>query len=84
MTDAFAMMIGYIMGWFSVVAAHRMLQLKEPEARVEPAKENLERGEAPEEKRWREELAALWNYDANYEEKGGAMSGNQEESRGYL
>ena len=46
----------------------------EPEARAEPEAEAPEMAETPEEKRWREELEALWNYDG----RGGAMSGDKE------
>lgn len=87
MTDAFALMLGYAMGWLSVIIAHRILQIKctvGVRAEPEKEKERIEREETPEEKKWREELSALWNYDANYKEKGGVMSGNQEESGGYL
>ena len=77
MTDAFAMMAGYIFGWFSVVAAHRMLQQRDskPKAEVKPeAAEVYQQSEDKVEQQWLEQLNSMLNYDA----KGGGKDGNKD------
>lgn len=78
-----ASVIGYLLGGASVLLTMYLLYDKvhppaeipvpEPEARAEPAEPEPP---TPEEQRWMEELNALWNYDG----KGGAMSGDKENS----
>lgn len=81
MTDTLALMIGYIMGWFSVVAAHRMLRPKpiEPESKPEPEPEPMQRTpeQMEEERRWQEwlnQMDDMMKYDA----KGGVKDGDKD------
>jgi hypothetical protein len=80
MTDAFAMFCGYICGWFSVVAAYKMLMPKqaepaEPEPVVEPAPKTLEQMEQEKrDQQWLEQMSEMLRYDA----KGGGKDGNKD------
>ena len=78
-----ACVIGYLLGGASVLLTMYLLYDKlqpkpepapEANAREEPAENEPE---TPEEKRYREELQALWDYDAGL---GGVMSGDKENS----
>ena len=73
--------VGYLLGGASVLLTMFLLYDKiqpepalEANAREEPAEYEPE---TPEEKRYREELQALWDYDAGL---GGVMSGDKENS----
>lgn len=82
MTDTLALMIGYIMGWFSVVAAHRMLRLKpiepasEPEPEPEPnVDKTAEQMEADRQfQQWLAQMDDMLKYDG----KGGVKDGNKD------
>jgi hypothetical protein len=80
MTDAFAMFCGYICGWFSVVAAYKMLMPKqaepaEPEPVVEPAPKTLEQMEQEKrDQQWLEQMSEMLRYDA----RGGGKDGNKD------
>ena len=78
-TVLIACIAGFFCGWLSAVGSVLLLRDRpktgpEPEARAEP--ELTEPEMTPEEKRFLEELDALWNYDG----KGGAVSGDKENS----
>ena len=78
-TVLIACIAGFFCGWLSAVGSVLLLRDRpktepEPEARAEPEPEAPEM--SPEEKRFLEALAALWNYDG----KGGGVSGDKEES----
>lgn len=78
-TVLIACIAGFFCGWLSAVGSVLLLRDRpktepEPEARAEPEPEAPEM--SPEEKRFLEELDALWNYDG----KGGAVSGDKENS----
>ena len=82
-TVLIACVAGFFCGWLSAVGSVLLLRDRpktepEPEARAEPAPapEPTEPEMTPEEKRFLEELDALWNYDG----KGGGVSGDKEES----
>ena len=86
-TVLIACFAGFFCGWLSAVGSVLLLRDRpktgpEPEARAEPEPEARAEPEpeapemSPEEKRFLEELDALWNYDG----KGGGVSGDKENS----
>lgn len=80
MTGTMAMMVGFIFGWFSVVAAYQMLRPKEPElVQIEPEPEPVQK--TPEQmaadqqfQQWMAQMNDMLNYDA----KGGVKDGNKD------
>lgn len=81
MTGTMAMMIGFIFGWFSVVAAYQMLRPRsEPQpVPLEPEPETVQK--TPEQiaadrefQQWVVQMNDVLNYDA----KGGVKDGNKD------